>query len=181
MNYAYVHWGMFAHAIKGSATEDQRQQWLPLANKMQIIGTYAQTELGHGSNIQGLETTVTFDPETDEFTIHRPTLTSSTWWPGGLGKVATHAVVYALLITNDQDYGVHIFLVQIRSLDDHFPLPGVTIGDIGMKFGSGAFDSKESNADEVLKGHKTRKVHRIQRSEAAALWSYGLCQTNHCS
>lgn len=100
MNYAYVHWGMFAHAIKGSATEDQRQQWLPLANKMQIIGTYAQTELGHGSNIQGLETTVTFDPETDEFTIHSPTLTSSTWWPGGLGKVATHAVVYARLISN---------------------------------------------------------------------------------
>jgi acyl-CoA oxidase len=44
---------------------------------MQIIGCYAQTELGHGSNVQGLETTATFDPDKDEFVIHSPTLTSS--------------------------------------------------------------------------------------------------------
>jgi hypothetical protein len=37
----------------------------------------AQTELGHGSNVQGLETTATFDPKTDELVIHSPTLTSS--------------------------------------------------------------------------------------------------------
>ncbi|KAM5558900.1 hypothetical protein ABKV19_020518 [Rosa sericea] len=142
--YAYLHWAMFVPAIKGSATEEQQQKWLPLANNMQIIGTYAQTELGHGSNVRGLETTATFDQETDEFIIHSPTLTSSKWWPGGLGKVATHAVVYARLITDGQDYGVHGFLVQIRSLDDHFPLPGVTVGDIGMKFGSGAFNSMDN-------------------------------------
>lgn len=29
------------------------------------------------------------------------------WWPGGLGKVSTHAVVFARLITDGQDYGVH--------------------------------------------------------------------------
>lgn len=29
------------------------------------------------------------------------------WWPGGLGKISTHAVVYARLITDGQDYGVH--------------------------------------------------------------------------
>jgi alkylation response protein AidB-like acyl-CoA dehydrogenase len=69
--------GMFVPAIKGQGTEEQQQKWLPLAYKMQIIGCYAQTELGHGSNVQGLETTATFDPETDEFVIHSPTLTSS--------------------------------------------------------------------------------------------------------
>ncbi|KAK9921846.1 hypothetical protein M0R45_030342 [Rubus argutus] len=142
--YDYVHWGMFVPAIKGSATEEQQNKWLPLANTMQIIGTYAQTELGHGSNVRGLETTATFDPVTDEFIIHSPTLTSSKWWPGGLGKVATHAVVYAQLITDGKEYGVNGFLVQIRSLDDHFPLPGITVGDIGMKFGSGAFNSMDN-------------------------------------
>ncbi|KAG6521165.1 hypothetical protein ZIOFF_018231 [Zingiber officinale] len=35
------------------------------------------TELGHGSIVQGLETTATFDPKTDEFVTHSPTLTSS--------------------------------------------------------------------------------------------------------
>ena len=68
---------MFVPAIKGQGTEEQKQKWLPLANKMQIIGCYAQTELGHGSNVQGLETTATFDPQTDQFILHSPTQTSS--------------------------------------------------------------------------------------------------------
>lgn len=34
--------------------------WLLLA---QIIGTYAQTELGHGTFVRGLETTATYDAE----------------------------------------------------------------------------------------------------------------------
>lgn len=68
---------MFVPAIRGQGTEEQQQKWLPLAYKMQIIGCYAQTELGHGSNVQGLETTATFDPSTDEFIMNSPTLTSS--------------------------------------------------------------------------------------------------------
>ncbi|XP_061337008.1 peroxisomal acyl-coenzyme A oxidase 1-like isoform X2 [Gastrolobium bilobum] len=139
-----LHWGMFVPAIKGQGTDEQQQKWLPLASKMQIIGCYAQTELGHGSNVQGLETTATFDPKTDEFIIHSPTLTSSKWWPGGLGKVSTHAVVYGRLITDGQDHGVHGFIVQLRSLDDHLPLPGVTVGDIGMKFGNGAYNTMDN-------------------------------------
>ncbi|KAI9078296.1 hypothetical protein K1719_039672 [Acacia pycnantha] len=58
--------GMFVPAIKGQGTDEQQEKWLPLAYKMQIIGCYAQTELGHGSNVQGLETTATFDPQTAE-------------------------------------------------------------------------------------------------------------------
>ncbi|CAL0311649.1 unnamed protein product [Lupinus luteus] len=143
-SFTDLHWGMFVPAIKGQGTDEQQQQWLPLANKMQIIGCYAQTELGHGSNVQGLETTATFDHKTDEFVLNSPTLTSSKWWPGGLGKISTHAVVYARLIIDDKDYGVHGFIAQLRSLNDHLPLPGITIGDIGMKFGSAAYNSMDN-------------------------------------
>ncbi|EXC02107.1 Peroxisomal acyl-coenzyme A oxidase 1 [Morus notabilis] len=144
-NFTELHWGMFVPFIKGQGTDEQQKKWLPLAYKMQIIGCYAQTELGHGSNVQGLETTATFDPLTDEFVIHSPTLASSKWWPGGLGKVSTHAVVFArLIITDDRDYGVHGFIVQLRSLDDHLPLPGITVGDIGNKFGSGAYNTMDN-------------------------------------
>ncbi|KAH7835370.1 hypothetical protein Vadar_025524 [Vaccinium darrowii] len=142
--YTDLHWGMFVPAIKGQGTDEQQQKWLPLAYKMQIIGCYAQTELGHGSNVQGLETTATFDPQTDEFIIHSPTLTSSKWWPGGLGKVATHAIAYARLIVGGRDYGVNGFIVQLRSLEDHSPLPGITVGDIGMKFGNGAYNTMDN-------------------------------------
>ena len=31
-----------------------------------------------------------------------------------------------------------------RSLDDHLPLPGITVGDIGMKFGNGAYNSMDN-------------------------------------
>ncbi|XP_034197728.1 putative peroxisomal acyl-coenzyme A oxidase 1.2, partial [Prunus dulcis] len=135
---------MFVPFIKGSGTEEQQEKWLPLAYKMQIIGCYAQTELGHGSNVQGLETTATFDPKTDEFVLNSPTLTSSKWWPGGLGKAATHAVAFARLITDGKDHGVNGFIVQLRNLDDHLPLPGITVGDIGMKFGNGAYNSMDN-------------------------------------
>ncbi|MBA0626986.1 hypothetical protein Godav_004549, partial [Gossypium davidsonii] len=117
-----------------------RGSWMP----REIIGCYAQTELGHGSNVQGLETTASFDSQTDEFVNHSPTLTSSKWWPGGLGKVSTHAVVYAHLRIDGQDYGVHGFIVQLCSLDDHSSLPGITVGDIGMKFGSGAYNNMDN-------------------------------------
>jgi len=43
-------------------------------------------------------------------------------WPGGLGKTANFAVVYARLILPEGDLGVHPFLVQIRSLEGFFLL-----------------------------------------------------------
>ncbi|KAG0457272.1 hypothetical protein HPP92_022123 [Vanilla planifolia] len=154
--------GMFVPAIKGQGTDEQQKKWLTLAYKMQIIGCYAQTELGHGSNVQGLETTATFDPKTDEFIIHSPTLTSSKWWPGGLGKISTHAVVYARLITDGQDYGVHGFIVQLRSLHDHLPLPGITIGDIGAKFGNGAYNTMDNGVLRFDHVHIPRE-HMLMR------------------
>lgn len=36
------------------------------------------------------------------------------------------------------------FIVQLRSLDDHLPLPGITIGDIGVKFGNGAYNTMDN-------------------------------------
>lgn len=91
--------------------------------------------------MQGLETTATYINETNEFEIHSPSLTAAKWWIGGLGKAATHAIVMARLILNGKDYGPHPFCVQIRSLEDHRPLKGITVGDIGPKFGFNSVDN----------------------------------------
>ncbi|RZB78155.1 Peroxisomal acyl-coenzyme A oxidase 1 isoform B [Glycine soja] len=171
-----LHWGMFVPAIQGQGTDEQQQKWLPLAYRMQIIGCYAQTELGHGSNVQGLETTATFDPKTDEFVIHSPTLTSSKWWPGGLGKISTHAVAYARLIIGGEDHGVHGFIVQLRSLDDHLPLPGITIGDIGMKFGNAAYNTMDNGVlrfDHGFTGYQRRKIFCIATRYSAVRRQFG--------
>lgn len=73
---------MFIPTIEGQGTEEQKKQWLPLAASYQIIGAYAQTELGHGTNVRGLETVATYDPAAQEFVLNTPTLTATKWWPG---------------------------------------------------------------------------------------------------
>lgn len=73
---------------------------------MRITGTYAQTELGHGSNVAALETTATFDQEKDEFIIHSPTISSTKYWPGDLGLISNHAIVYAQCLIKGKNYGV---------------------------------------------------------------------------
>lgn len=148
-SYADLHWNMFVPALEGQAAEDQREKWLPLARDMEIIGCYAQTELGHGSNVRGIETTATFDPLTGDFIMESPTITSTKWWPGGLGKVATHALVQARLILGEKDYGIHAFIVQVRNLENHFPLPGITVGNIGTKYGNNAVDNGFLRFDHV--------------------------------
>lgn len=130
-----LHVGMFVPTIVSQSTPEQMQEWLPKAQSMQIIGTYAQTELGHGSFLRGLETTATYDPKTEEFVLNSPTLTSYKWWPGGLAQTANHCIAVAQLFTNGKSYGVHPFFVQIRDTETHMPLPGITVGEIGPKLG----------------------------------------------
>ena len=48
-----------------------------------MIGCFGMTELAHGSNVAGLETTATFDEDTDEFVIHTPNVSATKWWIGG--------------------------------------------------------------------------------------------------
>ncbi|KAL5481883.1 hypothetical protein EMCRGX_G022144 [Ephydatia muelleri] len=144
-----VHTLMFIPAIEGQGTEEQQKKWLTPAYSYQIIGAYAQTELGHGTNLRGLETVATYDPTTQEFVLNTPTLTATKWWPGTLGHIATHAIVVARLVTLGHDHGIHPFIVQVRSLEDHTPLPGIKVGDIGPKFGSFPVDNGFLQLDNV--------------------------------
>ncbi|CAG8570219.1 9624_t:CDS:10 [Acaulospora morrowiae] len=156
---------MFRPVIEGQMSEEQIKKWLPLVENYAILGCYVQTELGHGSNVRKLETTATYIRETDEFEIHSPTLTSTKWWPGSLARTrytlnlypsnvvvnhtnvdwpifihSNHGAVFARLIIDNKDYGVHPFIVQFRG-KDHKPLPGIEIGDIGPKYGMNVIDN----------------------------------------
>jgi acyl-CoA oxidase len=44
-----LHETAFIPIIYAQGTDEQAKYWGPLAEKHQIIGCYAQTELGHGS------------------------------------------------------------------------------------------------------------------------------------
>ncbi|XP_038051803.1 peroxisomal acyl-coenzyme A oxidase 1-like isoform X1 [Patiria miniata] len=136
-----LHESMFMHSVFTQTTDEQMVEWLTRAQDHTILGTYAQTEMGHGTFLRGLETTATYDPSTEEFVMHSPTLTAMKWWPGNLGKSVTHAVVAAQLYTKGKCYGVHMFMVQLRSLEDHQSLPGIELGDIGPKMGYANIDN----------------------------------------
>ncbi|XP_014695354.1 peroxisomal acyl-coenzyme A oxidase 1 isoform X3 [Equus asinus] len=78
-----LHLGMFLPTLLHQATEEQQERFFIPAWNLEMIGTYAQTEMGHGTHLRGLETTATYDPETQEFILNSPTVTSIKWWPGG--------------------------------------------------------------------------------------------------
>ncbi|XP_067115839.1 peroxisomal acyl-coenzyme A oxidase 1 isoform X1 [Osmerus mordax] len=148
-----LHLGMFLPTLLNQATPEQMDALFMPAWNLEIIGTYAQTEIGHGTHLRGLETTATYDPATQEFVMNSPTVTSIKWWPGGLGKTSNHAIVLAQLHTQGKSHGLHAFIVAIRSMGTHMPLPGVVVGDIGPKFGF----------DEVDNGYLKLENVRIPR------------------
>lgn len=136
-----LHASMFLVTLREQGTPEQHELFLKKAENYEYIGCYAQTELGHGSNVRGLETSATWNPDDKTFTIHSPHLTASKWWIGSLGKAANHAVVMAQLYINGRNYGPHPFVVQIRDLKTHEPLENIHVGDIGPKFGYNTMDN----------------------------------------
>jgi len=140
-NSTSLHHIMFELTVRYLGDDEQVAKWLPKVLSCQMIGSYSQTELGHGSNVQGLETTATLDKETDSWVIHSPSVSAAKWWPGDLGLIGTHACVFAQTIVDGENHGVNAFMVQIRDLESHRALPGIEVGDIGPKFG---FETKDN-------------------------------------
>jgi acyl-CoA oxidase len=158
-----LHAGMFTKTLREQATPEQQERFLSKAINYEIIGCYAQTELGHGSNVRGLETTATWNAERQIFTLHSPFLTSSKWWIGSLGKAANHAIVMAQLIIDKKSFGPHLFIVQIRDLQTHLPLENIHVGDIGPKFGFNTMDNGFLlfNQVEIPHGNMLARYSRV--------------------
>ncbi|GAA5930829.1 hypothetical protein JCM10213_003920 [Rhodosporidiobolus nylandii] len=138
-----VHYGLFLGAIRSGATSNQMSYWMSkgLLGLNGMIGCYAMTELAHGSNVAGLETTATFDENSDEFIVHTPHLSATKWWIGGAAHSATHSSVFARLIVKGMDYGTKTFIVPLRNPTTYALLPGIAIGDIGKKMGRDGIDN----------------------------------------
>jgi flavocytochrome c len=131
---------IFLSTVLGQSNQEQLKFWIPKIMNFQITGSYAQTELGHGSNVRGLMTIAEYDKKTEEFVLNTPTLRAMKWWPGCLGKVATHCVLYAQTIIGHKEHGLNVFIVQIRD-ENHLPLPGIRLGDLGNKVGDNSNDT----------------------------------------
>lgn len=74
---------MFIPTLERLCTEEQKEKWLPLAKSYKLLGTYAQTELGHGTNIRDLKTRADYDKDKDQFILNNSFPDGIKWWPGG--------------------------------------------------------------------------------------------------
>mmetsp|Transcript_8659 Transcript_8659/g.8643 ORF Transcript_8659/g.8643 Transcript_8659/m.8643 type:complete len:546 (+) Transcript_8659:16-1653(+) len=127
-----VHITLYLDTIQNLGTQKHRNS-IDRAYSLKDYGSFAMTELGHGSNVAGLETTATYDHKTREFIINSPKPTSAKWLIGAVGKTANMTSLFAKLIVDGVDKGVHAFVIPIRDYETHQPLPGVILGDCGKK------------------------------------------------
>ena len=146
---AGVQWGLFGGAIENLGTERHHEAYVQRLIDLELLGCFAMTETGHGSDVQALETTATYDPATQEFVIDSPTRTSRKDYIGGAAQTARVAAVFAQLITPDgEGHGVHCLVVPIRD-DEGNDLPGVTTSDCHYKGGLPGVDNGRIQFDHV--------------------------------
>ena len=145
---AGVQWGLFGGAIENLGTERHHKAHVRRIIDLDLLGCFAMTETGHGSDVQSLETTATYDPATQEFVINSPTPTSRKDYIGGAAETARVAAVFAQLITNGESHGVHCFVVPLRDEDGN-DLPGITTSDCHYKGGLPGVDNGRIMFDNV--------------------------------
>ncbi|XVE49994.1 hypothetical protein DITRI_Ditri01bG0126600 [Diplodiscus trichospermus] len=143
-----VHFFLWGGAIQFFGTKHHHDKWLRDTENYLIKGCFAMTELGHGSNVRGIETVTTYDSNTGEFVINTPCESAQKYWIGGAAKHATHTIVFSQLNINGNSQGVHAFIAQIRDADGNI-CPNIRIADCGHKIGLNGVDNGRIWFDNV--------------------------------
>ncbi len=143
-----VQWGLFGSAVLQLGTAEHHKRWLPGIMDLSIPGAFAMTEIGHGSDVASVGTTATYDPETEEFVIDTPFRGATKEYLGNAALHGIAATVFAQLITDGVNHGVHCFYVPLRG-EDGVDLPGIGREDDGLKGGLNGIDNGRLSFDHV--------------------------------
>ncbi|MDD7938771.1 acyl-CoA dehydrogenase [Actinomycetospora lutea] len=135
-----VQWGLFGGAIQALGNAEQHARYLPGVMDLTLPGCFAMTETGHGSDVQSVHTTATYDAETGEFVVDTPTESAKKDYIGNAARDGRMAAVFVQLYSLGERHGVHAVLVPLRG-DDGAVLPGVEIVDDGHKEGLNGVDN----------------------------------------
>ncbi|MEM9648279.1 MAG: acyl-CoA dehydrogenase, partial [Bacteroidota bacterium] len=142
-----VQFGLFGGSIQKLGTKKHHEKYLKAAGEAKLLGCFAMTETGHGSNVRGIKTTATYDSGSDSIVIHTPGRNDNKEYIGNAlhSKMAS---VFAQLIVNGKNEGVHAILVPLRD-ENHKVLPGITVEDNGYKLGLNGVDNGKIWFDQV--------------------------------
>ncbi len=143
-----VQHGLFGGAITNLGTRWHQETFLPDVIACRLLGCFAMTELGHGSDVQSIETTITWLPESHEFDVHTPVPRARKAYIGNAARDGRMAVVFGQLWVGVTCQGVHAILVPIRDAAGA-DLPGVTTADQGHKGGLLGVDNGTIGFDHV--------------------------------
>jgi acyl-CoA oxidase len=143
-----VQFGLFGGAVLHLGTERHHAAHLEDLMNGRLLGCFAMTETGHGSDVASIGTTATYDPATEEFVIHTPFEGARKEYIGNAAVHGRMAAVFAQLVTGGQPMGVHCLLVPLRN-EQGATLPGVRIEDCGPKAGLNGVDNGKIWFDSV--------------------------------
>ncbi|MEN0047279.1 MAG: acyl-CoA dehydrogenase [Bacteroidota bacterium] len=131
--------GLFGGSVLWLGTKKHHDKYLEATGKIELLGCFAMTETGHGSNVRQLETTATYVPETDSFIVHSPRHQSGKEYIGN-ALHSTMASVFCQLIVNGENHGIHAVLVPLRDENGSL-LEGIKVEDNGYKMGLNGVDN----------------------------------------
>jgi len=143
-----VQFGLWGGAVLHLGTRIHHERYLRDTASLALPGCFAMTEAGHGSNVQQLQTTATYDPDSQEFVVDTPCDEARKEYIGNSACHARVAAVFAQLVVGGECHGVHALVVPLRDEEGRL-CPGVRIEDCGEKMGLNGVDNGRIWFDHV--------------------------------
>jgi acyl-CoA oxidase len=142
-----VQFGLFGGSVHALGTDKHHEKYLKDIGTCELLGCFAMTETGHGSNVRSLETTAEYDAKTDEFIVNTPHRGAGKEYIGNAlhGEMAS---TFVQLIVNGENHGVHAILVPLKDKNGR-RMPGIEVEDCGYKLGLNGVDNGRIWYDNV--------------------------------
>ncbi|XP_013413582.1 acyl-coenzyme A oxidase 2, peroxisomal [Lingula anatina] len=143
-----VQFNLFGGTVLKLGTERHHEKLVKGIDTLDDVGCFGLTELGYGNNAVEMETTATYDKNTQEFIINTPTPLAQKYWITNGAVHAKHCVVFAQLIVEGVNHGIHGILVDIRDQNLN-TMPNVLVEDMGYKMGLNGVDNAKLTFNNV--------------------------------
>ncbi|HYH60779.1 MAG TPA: acyl-CoA dehydrogenase family protein, partial [Solirubrobacterales bacterium] len=143
-----VQFGLFGGAVHHLGTRKHHELYLERVASFDLPGAFAMSESGHGSNVQRVQTTASYDPKAEEFVVSTPTDEDRKDYIGNAARDGQMAAVFCQLHVGGEKRGVHCILVPLRD-EKGKVCEGIRIEDCGHKLGLNGVDNGRIWFDDV--------------------------------